>query len=574
METALLQDIIKNNPIAMQLAEARKQSLRLNMHITGKNWQDAIELMDEFETEQKKNLRQKYSRSNKDIFTRLHRNIDKIFSAKGGSVVVNLPDAMLRQWNAYSTNIRNGMPLLRWIHHIALPAYQIDPNGLIFIEIDLNGNPYPTYKSTNDIFYYKINGRKTEFVIFKLTQDEVKKYFGNYISSNSLQLPQPTIDKNTVYYRVVDNVSDSIYAYEGGELKEITELSIPNYFKVCPGILVSDLFEFNSNLLLSPDDDVVELANSILTDNSTFEIWKKLHMFPKHWRVASVCPSCMGSGTQSGVECKDCNGTGKQKRSSVRDEIIVNPPSGDGIGSFPTQFDGYSTPPVEAWELSTQDLDRLYDQMYETLWGCQPKNKAHVKVSQKEKTATQVLDESQDVASRLRHYSRWAENIMVFITDMCCSLMFKDAYKGCSIKLGDRYILESPDVLFEKYRNGLSQVNSQATLNNLLKDYYESLYENNPIQLQIALKKMKVEPFVHSSITDVKAMLITEDDKLAKGYFSEWDKTINDMSWVTSSEDSLRTDLYAFAAAKKEIVITDMKEQATYMPESISQRIN
>jgi len=86
---ANLNDIFANNPLRQQLIEAQKQSKRLNMHITGKGMADAIETMDEFETEQKKNIRQKYSRSNRDMFARLHAPIAKVFSAKGGSTIIN-----------------------------------------------------------------------------------------------------------------------------------------------------------------------------------------------------------------------------------------------------------------------------------------------------------------------------------------------------------------------------------------------------------------------------------------------------------------------------------------------------
>jgi hypothetical protein len=92
----------------MQLAEAVQQSARLNLHITGKNLAANIQLMDEFETESKKNIRQKYARSNKDLMKRLHAPVDKVFSAKGGSNVIDLPESQLKEFNAFLANIRNG----------------------------------------------------------------------------------------------------------------------------------------------------------------------------------------------------------------------------------------------------------------------------------------------------------------------------------------------------------------------------------------------------------------------------------------------------------------------------------
>lgn len=550
-----LSQIFTANPQSALLDEARKQSDRLRMHITGKQFANMIETMDEFETEQKKNLRQKYSRSNKDIFSRIHAPIDKVFSALGGSLTVNIPQSKQKEFNVFLSDIRKSMSLRKWVKAVALPGLQMDPNGLIFIEVDQNGKPYPTYKSTKDIFYYEVNGRSIETVIFNLSVKEAKKYALQADQSIVATGMQSSFDDNkqaTRFYRIVDDVVDKIVMWDGKNIEEYPELTIPNYFKKCPGLIISDIYEFDSDLFLSPDSPIVELANSILTQNSVFEIWKNLHMFPKHWRVQSVCPTCQGHKTVSGAECIDCGGTGFQRRTSVRDEIIVPmPDSIDGKIQIPDKFDGYSTPSAEAWELSTKDLDRLYNQMFETMWGYSPDAAASVKVGS-DKTATQVLDEVNSKSQRLPSYSQWAESIEKFVIDMCAGLMYGTSYQGCSVKYGDRYILEGPDALWNKYSDQRTKGASQAVLDNSLKDYYESKLQSNPIQLQIAIKQMKVEPWVHLSVSQVQALTdVSLKDKIAKAYFSEWASTLNEMDWIMNTEQKLRQKMYEYSDQKE-----------------------
>jgi hypothetical protein len=534
----------------MQLAEAVKQSARLNMHNTGKDLGAAIQLMDEFETESKKNIRQKYARSNKDLMRRLHAPIDKVFSAKGGSQMINLPESQLKEFNVFLATIRKGQSIYHWMQTTALDGYHIDPNGLIFLEIDKNGKPYPTYKSSSDIFYYELDGRKCNTVIFKLTNEQARNYgLDSGVTSQVLERMGSSRNQSR-YYRVVDAVSDKVIEYDGKEVNEITGLTLSNYFMTVPAIVLSDIYEFDSTLFVSPDSYVIELLNSILCQNSIFEIWKNLHMFPKHWTIQSVCPTCEGAGTKSGEDCPDCNATGHKTRSSVRDEIVIAPPeSTDGKITLPAAFDGYTTPPIEAWELATDDLDRMYITAYFTKWGTMPEMKANVKVS--DKTATQVIQEHEGMISALYNYTKWYESTLTFIVDLCGGLLYPVTYKGASIKGGDRYNLESPDRILEKLTLARNSGSSNTICDGLLIDYFEAKYQGNPIMLEVALKQMQVEPFVHLTVLQVsQSPDITQLDKTCKTYFSEWKSTLTQMDWILRSDEQLRADMIKYCTPK------------------------
>lgn len=557
-----IQDIFKLNPMDAFFIEARKQSKTLDIHITGKNMKEAIVTMDEYETDQKKNIRQKYARSNMDLMERIHRPIDKVFSAKGGSLVINLPDAQLKDFTAFLQNISKGMSLRTWVQQIALNAYNIDPNGLVFMETDANGMPYPTYKSTTDLYYYEKNGRNISLVVFKLQQCDVVDFATDHPEILAVLDPK---DLKTQYYRIVDNKTDKIVAWSGNSIVELSALTLVNPFGVCPGLIVSDIFEYDSKNMLSPDNKIVELLTSILMDNSVFENWKKLHMFPKHWRMLSLCPNCQGNKTVGGIECPECQGTGYQKRSSVRDELLVAPPDvNDGKISFPTAFDGYSEPAIEAWELSVSDLNRMTGLAFETKWGYQEKTSKNptVKVDGQNKTATQVIDEAGDKNAGLYPYSTWAETIETFVIDLSGKLLYPATYKGSSVNYGDRYINEGPDVIWQKYSDARTKGGSQAALDSLLRDYYEAKYFGDPLGLERAMKQMHVEPWVHSTANQVQELGITDLDKTCKVYFSEWSSTVNDMQWVMLTEETLRKQMQKYSQDKLTIVTKELQDAA------------
>lgn len=551
LDDITLKRIIEKNPASQLLAEAMKDASLLNAHITGAGLSTIIRSDDYFEDDQKKNLRQKYARSNRDLFARIHRPIDKVFTAKGGSVIYNLPEVQEKKLGAYLVTIRYGMSLRRWVKSMALPAYQIDPMGVIFMELDAQRNPYPTYRATSDIFSYKLNGRKLDYIIFKISADDVR------LAGQNMGLPDVTLDDifyrlpslqgKPKFLRVVDDVSDRIFKLdEGGAYTEITELSLPNYWMYVPGLIVSDLIKYNSQCFQSPDADIVELANDFLTDCSVFNIWKKLHGFPKAWRTKTSCSTCMGSGQVRGVECRDCGGTGNKKKATVRDELIVPIPDD---GKMPTAFGGYITPDISGWKLMRDEMTALEDMMFMTSWGTIMKRPSD---TAKPETATSEFINAQAINERLPDFTAWAETIETFVITACGQIMFNQNYQGPSVNYGNRFIIEGPDVIWNKYADARAEGAPQATLDGLLRDYYESRYEGSPMDLGKALKLMKVEPWTHLTIAEVQTTSALQIDKIAKTYFGEWVSTKLDMEILSTDEQALRDDLMAYAEQKNE----------------------
>lgn len=553
--------ILKQNTMQATLDEARTQADLLNMHITGEGLKEKVASMDYFEDQQKKNLRQKYARSNKDIMGRIHRPIDKIFRAKGGSIVYDMPQNKIQDFAGYLNDIRNGQPLRKWIQMVALPAFQIDPMGLIFMEIepkrDQGGmlQPYPTYKSTKDIFSYKLTGRKLEWVIFNVDIQAAYTFLNtgaapdNSTSANVIDNArlQQLKESKATWFRVIDDQQDRLIEYNNNAVTEVIGQTLPNHFKTVPALIISDIVSFNKEMFLSPDDLVVELMNDYLTDCSVFNIWKKLYGFPKQWRIRSLCSSCQGHGKVQGKDCPDCDATGYAKTATPRDETIVPMPE-DG-GKLPDAFAGYVTPDIEGAGMMTSEMERLEHMAYKTLWGTNPPQKTAG--PSPDESATKTLLDVQLLNERLHDFREWGQGIETFIIDLCGEVMYPGAYKGVSNNWGNRFIVESPDTIWEKYANARSKGAPQATLDGLLRDYYESYYANDNVNLQKSIKLMQVEPWTHLTIQQVQLLsAATQQDKLMKTYFSEWRSTVDDMDIIHNTPEKLRALLLAYCNDK------------------------
>ena len=482
------------------------------------------------------------------------------------------PQAAQKDFASYIATIRNGMSLRKWMQAVALPAFQIDPMGLIFMEVDPTltktgkQQPYPTYKSTGDIFDYKLNGRRLEYVIFKLSKKDVKTFVSQGITvSDQMQMAinqRPKKDV-TIWYRVVDDTTDRVFEYDGKDtITEIGGLRLPNYFMEVPAMIISDIVAYNSDQFLSPDDLVVELANDYLTDCSVFNIWKKLHGFPKQWRVRSSCSTCMGTTKIQGRMCPDCSGTGYRKVSTVRDEIIIPMPEAeDGStkgSSMPTKVFGYETPDIQGWDKMTGEMDhRLFSLMFETIWGTCPQQKTAGPSTSQQRTATEAVMDVQAMNERLHDFSEWAQTLESFIIDKVGQLQYTKNYEGASVNYGNRYAIEGPDVIFDKYKNARSSGAPKSTLDGLLRDYYESRYESSPMDLAKALKLMRIEPFLHKTDEQVAQMTLTDLDKASKNYFDEWLSTLDDMDILGTKDEPLRQMMLDYAALK----LTTIKQE-------------
>lgn len=523
------------------------------MHLYGDGLNTHLELIKGFErTTQLRDTRAKYTKSNKDLFARLSRPIDKVFTAKGGTIYYNLPETTEKAAIQVSNNIKNGISIKKWLETQWKNQTLYDPCGITFLEIMQPADiakakekrqsfVYPTYKSVGSIFDYKPIGNKLEYVIFNLTQEE-KIYLD--------------IDVNHTCYRVVDDAYDYIVRKDGDNITIIDNHTIANYFGEVPAIINSDLSSHKSeNHFISFFDEVVELADQYLLDGSVRSMHKLLHGFPKYVEYADNCPSCNGDRFKDGVVCKSCLGTGRKVMTNVGDiKLLPVPGSKDEHLINPANVAAYISPDKIYHDISTQDIQALEDAMSVTQWGVQSRIRTSGMGAGGDgvKTATEVVDEMKPQADRLIMFTEMAEKRHKFILDLAIRVNLNViGYNNSSVIYGRRFLLENTDALWEKYSNARTKGSPLNILDALLLDYLESVYQSDPVGLAVAKKLMYVEPFVHYDIAKVKTLGISDEDYKAKLYYSEWLSTQTDAMLLISNDAALKESLKTYSKEKQ-----------------------
>ncbi|MDH6304620.1 hypothetical protein M2459_001355 [Parabacteroides sp. PF5-5] len=542
-------NIIKENPGKNVVGLAQKMRKNLFVHIYGVGMDEYIQKINSFENNDQYIARKKYARSNKDIMERVSRPIDKIFSATGGSTFYDLPDRQNQIFRDKLRNTENGLTLRKWVEQYWKPAYLADPMGLVFMEVDGNGDAYPTYKGSNEVFSYKLNGRNLDYVIFNVGKEQVP-------CDSQPKLPK-SVSSGKKRYRVVDDLNDLIVEYENEHIKIIKEESYPNYFGIVPAIINSDLPILGTDYFCSPFEKVVELADEYLRECSVKSVYKLLHGFPKYWEYQSQCPKCLGTGYVEGSECSTCKGTGYKLKWDVSDvKHLPVPESGDT--KIAPDVAGYVAPDIDAWDKMSEELKDLETLMFKTIWGTKELEDTE------NETATGKFIDTQPINDRLTKFSEAAETIEKFITDQMGAFYFGNSYKGSSVNYGRRFQIETPDAIWNKYESARKSGAPDTMLDDLLMEYIQSKYENNSIELQKQIKSLELEPFPHITASQVKALNVSGMDYTKKVYFTEFVKTLSDNEIIFTQTKVLQQKFDEYV--KDKLIVNQNEETGSIRP--------
>lgn len=554
--------IIKNNPSKKLIEKARDYAAKLQLQVLGIGIDQALSQNSYFESADVFSERNRKPTSNADLYSRLLHREEMVFSSKGGaSYYTGLSPEDTQKLDAKLDKIRFNMTIRSWIKEFALQAYRVDPMGVLFVEVDAKNNAYPTYKSSECIFDYQTNGRKLEYICFRLTNSEAKQFLksaGIEVLNDNILADTPAT-KYSNYYRVVDDAKDYIVKNTNGTVTE--EHSLPIQFEELPAIIASDIIDFKNNSnFLSPIHTTIELAETFLQDRSIRDLSKKYNGFAKSFEPMVTCGVCGGNGFVSGKACPDCTiagadkGTGFKLRTKVADSIKVPLPKQGQSGIKMGDYFGYSTPPIDIWNKQDTALNDIEAAMNDTYWGTTNKQSTTgPTVGDKnafKETATKTLNDLQPVYARLNKTADWAENTENAICNFIGFQMFGNKFKDSVRTYGRYYILETPDELIEQYLDMKTKGAPQTTLFDMLSKYYHSVYANDQVQLAITLKLMYVEPFVHLTIVQVQATNPSRIDFFCKMYFSEWLATKEESYLLATSTEKLIADLQVYANLK------------------------
>lgn len=523
-QLSITSNLLKN-PYEKRMKDIHDYASKLIMHNTGKDKDKYIKKMDYFEKPVLLELRQKYSPTNEDFFSRLHRPLDKVFNAKGGSSNYYIGQSNKPRLLEYIKDVHNGYSIRKWVETFWLDAYNYDPMGLIFMEVGKDVT-YPTYKCSIDIYTYPPNdGRTVEYVFFNETgRTEQAKLASDY--------------KGEKYYRVIDDDFDYMIKWDGEQATVVQDETFPNHYGYVPAITVGNIYDAVKGYFVSPDDDIIDIADQHMRERSVMTMFMLHHGFPLRWMYKSSCPTCKGTGRIASDTCPSCNGSTNKSKYDVAETIVLPIPKSKDDPMMAPNVAGYVTPPVETWQQMVESIDQKYREAHYSSWG------THQMEDSSNETATGRFIDVQPVNERLGKYSDAAEYVEKWITDHVGAFYFEGAYEGCEVNLGRRYLIENPDDIWKKYQEARKQgVASIGSLNNMLLQYIQSEYQSDNMEQVRQVKMMRLEPFVHMTIEQAKSNVASPMDYNKKLYFSQWVNQLGENDLITKDLATLNTML-------------------------------
>lgn len=531
-----IKEIVINRPNKALVAAAVEKHKLLRMHMYGDGLKDYITNITGFEEKSLTDIRKKYAKSNKALFARLGRNVDKVFSARGKSIYYNLSDNLDKMAMRYCMDVRNGMSAWQWVETYWKELFKADPNGCIFMEVGV-GETYPTYKSSATYHDYSPKGAGFDYICFTVSEQEKR--------AAGLEAIKEKV------YRFVDDAFDYYVKVVNDDIEIINSHTYTNYYRVVPAIVNSDYADaLVDGLMLSLFDDVIEDAQEYLIKGSIKVTHDFRHGFPKYWEFADDCNKCGGDRVFEGKTCPECKGSGKNLILSVSKAKALNYPQTKDDPNVAPHVGGYIEPSQTYHDIATHDMALLEGTMKYTVWGTQP----HIGTSGMKadgngdvKTATEVVADLQPEIDRLMTLSSMAEKRIKFIIDSVVRFQLRENYSGASVNLGRRYLMESADTLWDRYVRAKESGADDSLLDELYFEYIETKYSTDPNGLDIMLKLKNVVPFFHKSVEEVNKLGVSDDVYKQKLYAGEWQKSVQDSYLLQTTIEQLRKDLAEYA---------------------------
>lgn len=423
--------------------------------------------------------RKKYAKDVRSLWTRLNQPRSNVFTASGKEVINDIKSTTIKDKVTEALfNFKGQKPISKYMSESFFRLRDVDPNGLIFLEYISEEDIYPTYKSITDIHYYESDGQLLDVVIF------------NPIKRDGFQT-----------WRIVDDLTDWTIRQDGLHFTVIEDLTFQHPFGKPPAIVLSDIQDTGSELRISPLWDVVEDAKDYARDKSILTIYKFQTGMPRHYRFEKGCKACQGTGKtgqgEAAVECNTCGGSGNMRRNDVTDITILDMPR-EGEPMIAPNPEGFISPDLKTWQQYKDDIKDSEDSMESTMWGTR-----RLKESSNE-TATGRFIDVQPVENVLNTFSdsaEWAHNML---TDWVVDWAFGSPQEEHNYHTiyGRGYILETADLLLDRYNKSRESGSNNTVLDKELAEYITAKYQNNMPMMDKMKLKASIEPYVHVSLID------------------------------------------------------------------------
>ena len=552
------------NAASIRLKQERHEVLKA--HVTGIGDDMLIKVIENFERKEYSRTRNALRMSNKDIIYRVMQPRNKIYTAKGGVEAYTMSSPELADdFKLFLSTVKGTQSLKDYIRQNIQPMFDYDPEGLVWLDLDNNGLPNPCFKSIMQIYDYEIVNRRPEYVIFALSEKEIKQLnlrAEAYKSGGLIQKPNSVPDskkKNHQVFRVVCDKWDRIIIYQNaGEPQIVSEIENPFSFMGVPGMVVSNIVGAGNNYedivydsCLNPAIDVL---NQQIFSRSLFNISFSRVAYPKEWMSKMPCGTCGGAKMIDEHVCQECKGTGVLLFQNHNDVLIVDY-ANDANKGIPHPPMGHVETDVPALQFMEDACNYWEDIFSNTVWGLSKisRNNLSTKATHSgnvSNTAYEAQLNEQPKHDKLIDFSLWAFDIYKWYADGCGKFIYDNSYIDSGIMGGTRFMVESADATFDRLVKARTGGATKSELDSLTLEYLENKYANNALMYKKYYILFIAEPFYHDTIADVLTWDIPDINKMEKIFFDEWSATLTDEYFAMCPDDGLservKADLRAY----------------------------
>jgi hypothetical protein len=525
--------------------DARNANRTLKALVEGEGFhEELIERIEHLESAERATVRKKYSKDIRDLFDRVLKKRQNVFDANGGSENIKISSEKIKeQLDEALSSFKSNKSLYKYLNEYYFPLVDVDPNGVVMLEYETKEddfNLYPSYKNINDIRYYSPKGQLVDYILFEPIIHE---------------------ESGVKSWRFVDDKKDYTITDIGGIFTINEDKTFEHPFGKVPLVILSEKEIVGSMLRKSPIDSVTQLAKDYARDKSVLTIYKFQKGSPLHWRYGSTkCKDCNGLGKKGNNPCTTCDGKGQPRKVDVSDVNYIPIPQ-EGQPFIGDKIGGFISPDLETWQQYKEDLRDAEILIDDTIWGT---DKIHYNEKSNE-TATGRYIDVQPITITLNSYSNLAE--YVYNTFANWVLNFIDQTKDkdkieYTRSFGRHYIIESPDVLTERYNKSKAAGDNNTILDKQLEEIILSKYKSDPHMQSLMLKKSSVEPYVHLSIKEVYDFYgAVESNK--KVLFNKFWKQANKEKTTEQLEEEFNTYFNNFntieneSSSKEEVIIEE-----------------
>ena len=486
-------ELIKNNQNPIDwISKAREEHKTLKSLVTGEGFTDTLLKIEGIEDSKKAQARKKYAKDIRDLCHRVMNKRNNVFEANGGSEHIDISNkTILDKFQYYNQNFKSNKSIFEYLSEYYFQLVDIDPNGVILLEYEKDDeNDYeiePCYVSIKNIRNYEDDGQQLDWLLFE---------------------PKDIEESSSKMWRVVDDRTDWTIIENAGVFIVDLENTFEHPFGQVPALILSNKEKVGCETRFSPIEPITELLKDYSRDKSILTIYKFLNGFPIHWRFVSECKSCKGTGKRGDESCSSCNGKGILSKGDVTDMVTLPVPRPDQPNIAP-DIAGYISPDLKTWEKYEETLVDTENTIYDTIWGTDVVKNLNLT----QKTATQTYIDVQPINNVLNDFS----NVVEYMHNTFANwiINFVDPVKKkeevlYSITYGRRYILESPDVILDRYQKSKDKGDNNTILDKILEEYILSKYKRDPKMQSIMLKKANIEPYVHIDIITVSKIFGNE----------------------------------------------------------------